>query len=126
MPAQQWTFDGYAFPYEDSPPPGQSDDWNLEEKLIEHDPLMANVTILTSWGFKSRRRTITGQCGLTTRDTIFAKWQAKIVGILIDGESRSITARITNAKFVTLRPVASLDDQIYTPRYEYQIEFMAR
>lgn len=122
MAAQQWSFSGYSFPYEDSPTRGNSGDWNWEEKLIEHDPLMANVTILTSWGRKSARRTITGTCGQTTRDTLRQKHQDAEVGALVDGEGRSVQARIVRADFKTVLPVGVAAAK----RYDYTIEFMER
>jgi hypothetical protein len=118
MATKHWSFDGYDFPYADAPSKGSSNDWNREEKLVEHDPLSANVTILTSWGLKSARRTITGICGINTRNTMKAKYEAKIVGPLIDGERRQVNARITRADFETLSPI--------TLRFKYTIEFMQR
>src|SRR3990172_10748758 len=101
----QWSFDGYDIPYADSPVRGSSGDWNEEEKLIEHDPLNANLTILTSWGFKSRRRSVQGTCGQLTRDTMLTKGRNRVTATLTDGEGRSISARIIRADFTTLLPV---------------------
>lgn len=115
--ANQWSFAGYAFPYEDSPKRGGGGEWNLEEKLIEQDPLMASVTILTSWGQKSARRVISGTCGQTTRDSLRASHQNATVGTLEDSEGREMTARIVRADFSTLLPI---------DRYQYQVEFVAR
>jgi hypothetical protein len=129
MTITPWSFDGYEFPIGDAPERGKSGDWNREEKLIEQDPLMADVTLLKSWGFKSRRRKITGYCEQVTRDTLWAKWIAGTVGILIDGENRQIKCRITRADFNTINPVTELDansDPVSTPLYTYSIEFVER
>lgn len=130
MALPQWSFAGYTFPYVDSPSAlGGADDWNYEEKLVEHDPLMASVTILTSWGVRSRSRTISGTCSATTRDAMQAFQLAATIGALIDSEGRSVSARITGVKFVTLLPtggVAACDDVAADGRYKYQIEFMER
>ncbi len=115
--AIQWSFAGYTFPVADSPSRGGSGEWNWEEKLVEQDPLMANVTILTSWGRKSARRTITGTCGQTTRDNIRTLHQNRTVGTLEDAEGRTLTARIVHADFTTMLP---------SDRYDYQIEFVER
>lgn len=121
----KWSFSGYDFPYEDSPPPGASGDWNKEEKLVLHDPLVANVTVITSWGFKSRTRTITGTCGRITRDTMNTKWGDGEVGSLVDAEGRKVTCRITSAAFVTLRPIdVDLNSVPGNARYDYTISFM--
>lgn len=112
-----WSFDGYEFPPEDCPAKGSSGDFNLEEKLVEHDPINADVTVLTSYGFRSRTRTISGTCGRVTRDTLRQKWQDGVVGTLIDAENRSIQARIIRATFETVQP-----DVLY----RYTIEFMQR
>jgi len=125
----QWTFDDFTFPWEDSPGKRGADDWNYEEKLIEHEPLMASVTILTSWGFKSRSRTITGTCSATTRDTLQTKQLAGTRAALVDSEGRSVTCRIRAAKFVTLLPktaVLDCDGNAADGRYSYTIEFMER
>lgn len=125
----QWTFDDFTFPWEDSPSKGNADDWNLEERLIEHEPLMANVTVLTSWGFRSRTRSITGTCSATTRDTLQAKQLAGTVGALVDSEGRSVTARIIRTKFVTLQPKIAVTDCDGNPadgRYRYTIDIMER
>ncbi len=115
--AQNWVFSTYTFPTADSPGRGQSDEWNDEEKLVEHDPLNANVTILTSWGFRSRRRPISGVCGQMTRDQMRTFHRAGTVAALTDSEGRSITARIVRTDFQTIIP---------TGRYRYTIEFMER
>lgn len=115
--AYQWSFATYTFPVADSPKRGGSGDWNWEEKLIEQDPLMANVTILTSWGRKSARRTITGTCGQTTRDSLRTLHQNATVGTLTDSEGRQVTCRIIRADFGTILP---------TDRYDYAIGFMQR
>jgi hypothetical protein len=129
MPTQ-WSFAGFTFPWEDSPEKRGADDWNWEEKLIEHEPLMASVTILTSWGFRSRNRTITGSCSATTRDTMQTFQLNGTVGALVDSEGRSMNARITKAKFVTQLPKdAALLDCEGNPadgRYRYSIEFLER
>ncbi len=115
--ATQWSFAGYTFPIIDSPTRGGGDDWNLEEKLVEQDPLMANVTILTTWGQKSARRTISGACGQTTRDQMRTFHQNRTVGTLSDSEGREVTCRIVSANFVTVLPI---------DRYNFQIEFVQR
>ncbi len=115
--AQNWVFSTYTFPTADSPGRGQSDEWNDEEKLIEHEPLNADVTVLTSWGFKSRRRTISGICGQATRDQMRTFHRNATVDALTDPEGRSITARIVRAEFSTIIP---------TGRYRYTIEFKER
>lgn len=115
--AQNWVFSTYTFPTADSPGRGQSDEWNDEEKLIEHEPLNADVTILTSWGFKSRRRAISGICGQTTRDQMRTFHRNATVDTLTDPEGRSLTARIVSAEFSTIIP---------TGRYRYTITFMER
>lgn len=115
--AVQWSFATLTFPVEDSPARGRSGDWDWEEKLVEQDPLMANVTILTSWGRKSARRVISGTCSLATRDSLRALHQAATVGTLTDSEGRQVTCRIVRHSFSTLLPGT---------RYEYQIEFLAR
>lgn len=115
--AAQWSFATYTFPYADSPARGKSGDLNLEEKLIEQDPLMANVTILTSWGFQSGRRTISGTCSQTTRDSLRSLHHSGTVGVLTDSEGRNTTCRIVRADFNTVLPI---------DRYDYTIEFVAR
>jgi hypothetical protein len=117
MAHPNWSFAGYTFPIEDSPVRGGGGEWDSEEKLIEQDPLMANVTILTSWGERSARRTITGTCGKTTRDQIRTLRTARTVGVLQDSEDRTVTCRIVRATFSTILP---------SLRYDYQIEFMER
>ncbi len=112
-----WTFSTYTFPAGDSPTRGQSGDWNDEEKLIEHDPLNADVTILTSWGFRSRNRTISGVCSMATRDAMRTFHRNKTVDTLTDPEGRTVEARIIRANFQTLIP---------TGRYRYTIEFKER
>lgn len=116
MPSQ-WSFATYTFPFADSPSRGGGDEWNEKEKLIEHDPLNASVTILTSWGFKSRRRTISGTCGAATRNQIRTFWRNATEGALVDSEDRSINARIVEAQFTTIIP---------NLRYNYSIEFLER
>ncbi len=116
MPAT-WVFSTYTFPTADSPGRGQSGEWNDEEKLVEHDPLNAAVTILTGWGFRSRRRVIGGICGQTTRDQMRAFQRNATVAALTDPEGRGVTARIVRAEFQTIIP---------TGRYKYTIEFMER
>lgn len=117
MPHPNWSFAGYTLPVEDSPVRGGGGEWNSEEKLIEQDPLMASVTILTSWGFTSSRRTITGTCGPTTRDQMRTLRLAGTVGVLQDSEERAVTCRIVRAEFVTIIP---------SIRYDYVIEFLER
>ncbi len=112
-----WTFSTYPFPTADSPTRGQSGDWNDEEKLIEHDPLNADVTILASWGFRSRTRSISGICGQATRDAMRTFHRNRTVGTLTDPEGRTVEARIVSAGFNTLIP---------TGRYRYTIEFKER
>lgn len=122
--AHQWSFGSYHFPFEDSPPRGSSGDWDDEEKLIEHDPLVANVTVLTSWGFRSRTRTITGTCGEVTRDQIRTDQRAATVANLHDTEGRIVSARIVSARFVSVIPTAGENGQ--RGRYNYTIAFLAR
>ena len=114
--ATQWSFGAYTFPIADSPP-RPSGDWNLEEKLIEQDPLMANATILTTWGQKSARRTISGTCGQTTRDQMRTFHANGTVGTRTDAEGRQVSCRIISANFSSIIPI---------DRYEYNIEFIAR
>jgi hypothetical protein len=78
---------------------------------------MANVTIITSWGFRSGRRTITGICNQTTRDQMRTFQQNGTVGTLRDSENRSITARLVRAEFQTIIP---------SRRYQYTLEFLQR
>lgn len=115
--AVQWSFATYTFPYADSPTRGKSGEWNLEEKLIEQDPLMANVTVLSSWGFRSGRRTIVGTCNQTTRDSLRALHANLTAGDLTDSEGRATRCRIVRADFDTILP---------TDRYDYSIEFVQR
>ena len=115
--AQNWVFSTYTFPVADSPGRGQSGDWNDEEKLIEHEPLNADVTVLTSWGFKSRDRAISGICGQATRDQMRAFHRNRTVDTLTDPEGRSVTARIVDTSFATIIP---------TGRYRYTITFKER
>lgn len=122
--AHQWSFGGYHFPFADSPVRGSSGEWDDEEKLVEHDPLVANITILTTWGFRSRRRTITGTCGDLTRDQIRTDQRAATVASLHDAEGRSVSARIISAKFTTVIPTASAVGR--RGRYTYSITFLAR
>lgn len=117
MPHPSWSFSTYTFPIEDSPTRGGGGEWNEDEKLVEHEPLNADVTILTSWGFKSRRRTITGTCGPTTRDQMRTFWRNRTEGDLLDSENRTVTARIIRAEFTSLIP---------NVRYTYSIEFLER
>lgn len=112
-----WSFSTHTFPIEDSPSRGGGGEWNEDEKLVEHEPLNADVTILTTWGFKSRRRTIVGVCGVTTRDQMRALWRARTEGLLVDSENRQVEARIIKAQFTTVIP---------NLRYEYEIEFLER
>lgn len=120
----QWSFAGYTFPFADSPRKGGSEDFNPDEKLIEHDPLNANITILSSWGFTSARRTIQGTCSAISRDQLKALWLNRTVGTLIDAESRSVQARITNAKFETMIPEAAIS--VGSGLYRYTITFRER
>ena len=115
--AIQWSFAGYIFPIQDSPTRGNSGDWNVEEKLVEHDPLNANVTVLTTWGRKSARRIITGTCNATTRDQMRTFQAAGTVGTLEDAEERQFQARLIRADFTTLLP---------GERYTYTLEFLER
>lgn len=115
--AVQWSFATLTFPVEDSPSRGKSGEWDWEEKLIEQDPLMANVTILTSWGRKSARRTISGTCSQNTRDTLRTLHQNGTVGTLTDSEGRQVTCRIVRHSFNVLLP---------STRYDYTLEFLAR
>lgn len=117
MPHPQWAFDTYEFPIADSPVRGGGGEVNVEEKLVEHDLLQADVTIITSWGFHSPRRTISGTCGQTTRDQMRTFHQNGTVGTLRDSENRSTTMRIVVAEFQTLIPGL---------RYRYKLEFVAR
>ena len=117
MPWPNWSFAGFEFPIEDSPVRGKSGEWNWEEKLVEHDPLNANVTILTSWGRRSARRTISGVCGEGIRDKMRSLQQDGTTGALIDSEDRSVQARIVRTDFNTLIPGL---------RYEYSLEFIQR
>ena len=112
-----WTFSTYTFPTADSPARGLSGEWNDEEKLIEHAPLNADVTILASWGFRSRSRSINGICGSATRDAMRTFHRDGTVGTLTDPEGRTIQARIVKTQFNTLIP---------TGRYRYTIEFKER
>ena len=129
MPTQ-WSFAGYTFPWEDSPERGGADDWSYEQKIIEHEPLMANVTVTTDWGVRSRRRTIRGSCSATTRDALQAFQLNNTVGDLVDSEDRTIRAKIQKAKFVTqlVKDTALLDcDGNPTGgRYKYSMEFLER
>ena len=115
--AVNWVFSTYTFPTADSPLRGQSGEWNDDEKLIEHDPLNADVTILTSWGFRSRTRSINGICGQATRDAMRAFYRNGTVDTLTDPEGRTVQARIVKTQFNTLIP---------TGRYKYTIEFKER
>lgn len=117
MPHPQWAFDTYEFPIIDSPERGGGGEWNLEEKLVEQDPLNANVTILTSWGQRSARRVITGTCGPATRNQMRSFHANTTTGTLRDSENRSRTARIVRADFDTIIP---------NVRYKYTIEFVER
>ncbi len=115
--ATDWVFSTYTHPTADSPGRGQSGEWNDEEKLIEHDPLMADVTVLASWGFRSRSRTISGICSQATRDAMRTFHRNRTIGTLTDPEGRTVEARITSAGFHTIIP---------TGKYRYVIEFMER
>lgn len=115
--AVQWSFATLTFPVEDSPARGKSGEWNWEEKLIEQDPLMSTVTILTSWGRKSARRVISGTCGQYTRDKIRVLHGFGTVGTLEDAEGRQTQARIVRADFSTILPGT---------RYNYVVEFIER
>lgn len=119
MATLQFSFGDYTFPVEDSPSRGGAGEWTLDEKLIEQDPLMASVTILTSWGFRSRRRTISGLCGEVTRDDLKLKHTNKLVGAFVDGEAVSVTCRIIKSDFITLSTSE-------TPRFSYVVTFMER
>lgn len=103
---------------------GSSGDWDDEEKLVQHDPLVANITILTSWGFRSRKRIITGTCGDLTRDQIRTDQRAAVVADLHDAEGRTVSARIITAQFTTVIPTASAVGR--RGRYTYNITFLAR
>jgi hypothetical protein len=123
QPAAVWSFDGYDFPIGDSPERGKSGDWNREQKRVEQDPLMADVTLVKSWGFRSRRRRIVGYCEQVTRDTLWTKWQNGTVGVLKDGEGREVTCEIARADFNTVNPVT---DDTSTAMYSYVLEFLER
>ncbi len=112
-----WAFSTYTFPTADSPGRGQSGEWNDTEKLIEQEPLNADVTILASWGFRSRTRSISGICGQATRDAMRTFHRNGTRGTLTDPEGRTVEARIVAANFNTLIP---------TGRYRYTIEFKER
>lgn len=122
--AVNWTFSTYTFPRGDVPAKAGSGEWNDEEKLVEHEPLNANVTILTSWGFKSRRRTITGTCGELTRNEMRIFHRNGTTALLVDSEGRSVNCRIVSARFSTMIPTAGTAGR--RGRYEYQIEFLER
>jgi len=113
-----WSFDAYTFPIADSPTGrGGADEWNYEEKLVIHSPINSTVDILTSYGFKSPRRTITGRCSKATRDALRAKFLLRTVGYLVDGEGTSKLARAEKFSFKEIFPLK---------RYEYDITFIAR
>ena len=113
-----WSFDAYTFPIADSPTGrGGADEWNYEEKLVTHTPINSNIDVLTSFGFKSPRRTIVGRCSKATRDAIRAKFLACTVGYLVDGEGTSKLARMEKCVFKEVFPLK---------RYEYEICFIAR
>lgn len=117
MPHPNWSFAGYEFPIEDSPVRGSGGEWNRETKDIEHDPLMADVTILTTWGVRSARRVVGGTCGQTTRDQLRALHEGLTVGDLSDSEGRVMSARLLRADFSTMLPGT---------RYQYTLEFIGR
>lgn len=127
---QQWSFAGYTIPWEDSPARRGADDWSYVEKSIQHAPLMASVTVTTSWGFHSRLRTITGTCSATTRDAMQTFQLNGTIGALVDSEGRSINAKIERAKFVTLMPkntdLLDCGGAATDGRYRFTIEFMER
>lgn len=113
-----WSFDGYQFPV-DSQPEGRggAGEWNYEEMAAYATPLNAGKDVITSFGFKSGRRTINGRCDKATRDALRGKQLARAEGPLTDADGSSITARIEKATFKEIFPGG---------RYEYELDFVAR
>lgn len=118
----QVRFDDYTFPLADSPSPGGAGEWNMEEKLVQQDPLNSNVTILTSWGFRSRTRTISGVCGRRTRDVMRDKYRNKVVADYVDAEGQAVRCRIVAQEFQTIHTADDPDASLY----KYTITFMER
>jgi hypothetical protein len=116
--ASQWSFDGYVFPWDSQPEGwGGGGEWNYDEKTVVHTPINSTIDIITSFGFKSGRRTITGRGCKAFRDAIRAKFLARTVGYLVDSELTSTLARIEKCEFKELFP---------NGRYEYSVTFVSR
>lgn len=111
----KWTFAGYAFPSDSLPSDGG--DWDYGEKVIEHEPLGADVTVVTSLGFKSDTRVVAGDCSRDFRDNIKSLQRNLTVGDLVDGEGRTVSARIM---------VSSFQGMNTNRRFKYSITFKAR
>jgi hypothetical protein len=116
--ATSFSFDGYTFPWDSQPEGwGGAGEFNYVEKTVIHTPINSNIDIITSFGFKSGRRTIVGRCCQAMRDAIRAKFLARTVGYLVDSEGTSVLARIEACEFKELFP---------NGRYEFSITFVKR
>jgi len=117
MAMTAWTFDGYTFPVDSQPERGGAGEWNYEEKAVYQSPLNGTTDIITSFGFKSSRRTIRGRCNQAMRDAMRGKQTSRVTGLLTDADGGSVSARIEKATFKELFPGG---------RYSYDILFCAR
>ena len=113
----QWTFAGYTFPVDSQPQREGAGEWNVEEKAAYHTPLNSDKDVITSFGFKSARRTIRGRCSKAFRDAMRAKQTSRVTGSLTDADGGSKSCRIEKAMFKELFPGG---------RYSYDITFCAR
>jgi len=117
-PPTAWSFAGYTFPWNSQPEGGGgAGEWGYDEKVVIHAPLNNNTDVITSFGFKSARRTINGRGSKAFRDALRALQLARTVGLLVDADGGSWNARIEKLTFKELFPGG---------RYEYSIDFVAR
>lgn len=93
--------------------------WTRERIVAEDNPL-GGTTVVTLFGFKSRRRTWRGFCGVNTRDRLDAQYQANAVATLTDESGETAQALMMELSFKRLRMLG--------PKrlWEYQIEWVAR
>jgi len=117
MVASSWAFSGYTFPFESQPTRGGAGDWNKARKVVRHEPINSDIDVLTNYGFTSGRRTITGRCSKTFRDTMKGHLNSLTIADLVDGDGESQSCQIWTATF---------DEIIPGVRYDYTIEFIAR
>lgn len=93
--------------------------WKRERIAAEDNPL-GGTTVVSLFGFKSRRRTWKGFCSTRTRDLLDAQYQANTVATLTDESGETAQALIMDLGFKRLRMLG--------PKrlWEYTIEWVAR